>query len=562
MRKKTITRQHQSEAVILDLIAASVALTGLLTVAGVLFAQSRLRHEGIVSLDAHVTLLVGLTFTYLAALLRRGKHNAWLIALPLYIFIVVRNFRHLLFDLPADIHNPALIILQLLVPAVALVGLIIGRKYFVVRSELATFAVALRRAALVLVIAFLYGFIGFQLLDEHDFHREIPLQTGAHYTIDQLNVTTDQDLMAYTKRAKLFLDSLAIISVGSLFYVGLSFFAPIRFRLSDQRRNRQDIAGLLKKYPANSEDFFKLWPHDKAYFFNNKRTSALAFRVKYGTALVVGDPAGSPKDFKNLLGDFINYCHINDWEPALIHTQEQNIKMYETLGFDTQKIGEEAVVDIKHFQNNVSNNKYFRNIKNRFAKQNYSVQIFSPPHSKAFLRRLKQISDEWLELPGRSERGFMMGYFNEDYLQQCDIMVAQDNQEKIQAFINQIPSYDKKEANFDFLRSAKHGHSNINDYLMLCLINHLSQQGFKRINMGLAPLTGLKKTGKAGTEISAIDNALQLVYSAGGRFYSFEGLKRFKDKYEPNWQSRYVVYRGGLRGFSRTMNALVRAMKI
>jgi phosphatidylglycerol lysyltransferase len=292
------------------------------------------------------------------------------------------------------------------------------------------------------VIAFLYGFVGFQLMDEHDFHHEIAPLTGAHYTTDQLNITTNQQLTPYTKRAKLFLDSLATISLGSLFYVGVSFFAPIRFRLSDQRHNRADAHRLLEKYHGNSEDFFKLWPHDKAYYFNTNRTAFLAYRVSSRVALVVGDPVGEQKDFRNLLNEFVSYCHVNDWEVSFIHIQDKYAKLYKSLGFEAQRIGEEAVIEIADFGKNVAPNKYFRNIKNRFDRQNYSCQIFNPPHSKAFIRKLKNISDQWLEAPGRSERGFMMGYFSGVYMQQCDIMAVFDQVGSMKAFINQVPSYD------------------------------------------------------------------------------------------------------------------------
>jgi lysylphosphatidylglycerol synthetase-like protein (DUF2156 family) len=52
------------------------------------------------------------------------------------------------------------------------------------------------------------------------------------------------------------------------------------------------------------------------------------------------------------------------------------------------------------------------------------------------------------------------------------------------------------------------------------------------------------------------------VYSNGDRFYSFSGLHRFKDKYHPDWQDRYIAYPGGVRNFTRILTALNRAMKV
>jgi len=142
-------------------------------------------------------------------------------------------------------------------------------------------------------------------------------------------------------------------------------------------------------------------------------------------------------------------------------------------------------------------------------------------------------------------------------MQQCTLLVARDAAGTIQGFINQIPSFDPKEANYDLLRQTKTALSNTNDFLLLEFSRHLLGAGFSRLNLGLCPLVGLKNPTDDQT---IVDNALQFVYSNGDRFYSFSGLYRFKAKYEPIWQNRYIAYRGGLRGFTRTVNALNRAM--
>ena len=124
--------------------------------------------------------------------------------------------------------------------------------------------------------------------------------------------------------------------------------------------------------------------------------------------------------------------------------------------------------------------------------------------------------------------------------------------------MNQIESFDQYEANFDFLRHASDAPSNSNDYLLMEFAVMLKGQGFERLNMGLCPLSGLDSKDE---ERSVIDNALQFVYSNGDRFYSFSGLRRFKAKYEPEWESRYIAYRGGIRSFTKVLTALNKALK-
>src|SRR5581483_4545767 len=112
--------------------------------------------------------------------------------------------------------------------------------------------------------------------------------------------------------------------------------------------------------------------------------------------------------------------------------------------------------------------------------------------------------------------------------------------------------------NFDFLRHADGAPGNINDFLMLNYIEQLNSHNIGRLNMGLSALAGLEDS-QADTS-PLLNSFLSFIYESGDRFFAFRGLNRFKSKYQPEWQDRFVVYRGGLAGFGRTMNALMRAM--
>jgi phosphatidylglycerol lysyltransferase len=159
------------------------------------------------------------------------------------------------------------------------------------------------------------------------------------------------------------------------------------------------------------------------------------------------------------------------------------------------------------------------------------------------------------------ERGFAMGYFSEEYLQQCNIMVVRDAAGTIQAFLNQVPAdFDSQEATYDLLRHVNTSVSNINDYLLMQFIGYLEKEHYSKLNLGLCPLAGLDEADE--TQKSFLDNVLRFAYANGDRIYSFSGLYRFKSKYEPEWSDRYIAYQGGVRNFSRTMTALTRAMRV
>jgi phosphatidylglycerol lysyltransferase len=540
----------------LNAIAALMAISGLFTLSGVLFELKHLRNARLVIADAHITVIAGLSLIYLGMLARRGKRNAWYISLAVFGYLFIRNIRHFVFDTSLSDDYILRATMTLIVPAATFGLLILARDLFKARSEVLSLSIALRRALIILSVAFLYGVAGFQLFDQKDFHQEIALPAAAHYTIDQFGLTNNH-VTAYTKRSVFFVDSLAAVSITSVIYAAAAFFAPVRFRLSHHNEDYKAASDLVARQSTTSEDFFKLWPRDKAYFFNQSRTAVIAYKVVGGSALAVGDPVGPPGRLKNLIDEFESYCLLNDWSPAFIHAEAINLKAYKLFGYEYQKIGEEALVDVTHFTDKVGANKYFRHINNKFTKLGYSCELLEPPHSAEVLSRLRTISNDWLSVPGRAERGFMMGYFNDEYMQHCRLLCARDGDGTIQGFINELPAY-KAEANFDFLRHAQDSPGNLNDYLMLSFIDSLNQRQVKTLNMGLAPLSGLD--GDQSSESQLINNFLNFAYINGSRFYSFQGLKRFKSKYEPSWQSRYIVYRGGLAGFGKTMTNLMRAM--
>jgi phosphatidylglycerol lysyltransferase len=560
-RSTHMSKPHYKSRNSATLISILVGVNGVYILASTLVEQIAV-HRGshLSDLLVDLPLLLGISVLYLSTLLRRRKWTAWLVTVLAYTFYLAFGTVQLLTRTSTHQLHVHILLRVIVFPCIILALLIGFQREFVVKSDIQGFGVAARFSAIILLVALVYGVVGFQLLDDSDFHQEISLTSAVHYTIDQFNITTHKPLKPYTKRAHLFTDSLSFVSSAAVIYAVLALFQPIRARFSDQTAARELLLSLMERYGAPSEEFFKLWPHDKQYFFDESSQAGLAFHSYQGVALCVSDPVGDPRHFASLLDAFGNMCFSNDWLPAFIHVSDEHRHMYEKQGFTLQKLGQEAVVTMDSFLSGAAKDKYFRQIRNKFQKQGYTSELLEAPHHNAVLDRLHAISDDWLSQGSRTERGFAMGYYSSEYMQQCQILVARDAAGTIQAFVNLVPAgFDTEEATYDLLRNAEGSLGNINDYLLMSLIEELQKKGYKRLNLGLAPLGGLNDD--KDEERTLIDNLLQFAYANGDRFYSFSGLFRFKNKYEPEWQDRYIAYQDGMRGFSRTITALTRCMK-
>ncbi len=545
------------------LLALIVLLNGLTIIIQTLFRQIVIRHVLRVNyLTVDISLVAGLSLIYLSALLEKRKRNAWFATILVYSFYFGSNLDNLQ-DINIVHHVVYKVIARYFVlPIIVLILLLISYRQFVVKSDYQTVVTSLKISLIVILILLVYGTTGFYFLGKHDFHQHLSVWQALYHTVDQLGLTTNL-LTAYSPRGHLFQNSLSIITIFGLGYIILSFFQPIKSHYYNYDHDWLRFKNLLQAdTDSRSEDYFKLWPKDKNYFFDSSFRSALAYRVESGQALILGDPTGDKTRFKNLIQEFDGICFSNDWKMAFIHTEYRNHKLYESEGYNLQKIGQEAVLDIDVFIGRTVHNKYFKNILNRFRANNYSYELLNPPYDRNFIMSLKNISDNWLRTGGHAERGFAMGYFDPEYINNCQIMVVRNAQNKITAFLNLIPAnFDQSEATYDLLRYDHNSLSNVNDYLLINVINELKHKGFKYLNLGLCPLAGFEDDQNSQEPKSIVDVIIKLAYDYGDRFYSFRGLYRFKKKYEPVWRNRYIVYKGGLRSFSRVNNALIRTMR-
>ena len=120
-------------------------------------------------------------------------------------------------------------------------------------------------------------------------------------------------------------------------------------------------------------------------------------------------------------------------------------------------------------------------------------------------------------------------------------VITKDNE--IYAFANLFYSGNKNEISIDLMRyDADKAPNGIMDFLFMKIMEHGKENGFKYFNLGMAPLSGIedKNTGL----VSLWNKAGIFIYKHGNHFYNFEGLKKFKNKFDPEWKPKYVAFYG------------------
>lgn len=496
------------------------------------------------ALNHWLSVLFGFILVYAGFSLLRRSQVAWWVAVSVSLASLAS---HLLFA-----HH----YYYFIAPGLTLLLLLVSRSQFRARLELNSVQHGLKVFVYVLLAALLYGMVGFWMMDSRDFGHQFSLTTAFSQTLREFILFGDPTLIAHTRQAKWFLDSLSLIGFSSLMYVVYNLFKPIAYRFIIQPKGRQLTQKLLRKYSNSTEDFFKVWPADKSYFIADDRSVAIAYKVLNGIAICYGDPVGKPAGVQKHAGHFLDYCSRQGWLPSFVYVSSELISIYRKLGLTVVRVGHDAMIDINRFNSHTVRNKYFRNIKNRFDKSGYQIEISTPPHSRFLMKELRTISNDWLALPGRREWVFFSGFFEAAYLNRTTLVVLRDKHGSAQAFVNQIPVYKRGFTTIDLMRHTKHSPPNSMDYLLLTWLAKLQGAGFKQFSLGFVPFASdHKKTA------NLVERILRLIYQVPQPFVSFKGLHQFKSKYEPVWQDRFVAYRKELATPLRISLAITRAMK-
>ncbi|MGB3614018.1 MAG: phosphatidylglycerol lysyltransferase domain-containing protein, partial [Elainellaceae cyanobacterium] len=484
--------------------------------------------------------LSGFFLLMLSAQLLRRKRLAWMVVVALLVVSIVS---HALKGLDYE---------EALLSFVLLLQLLWLRPLFTAQSDRPSTIQGLRVLLGAVLFILAYGTIGFWLQDRH-YATPFSLPEAIAQTLAMFFTFDNWGLQPTTRFGQYFANSIYVVGAVALLYAVWMLFRPVIFRGAASEEERQRAQRIVEQHGCSSLARFALL-EDKSYYFSPSGETVVAYVPKGRGAVALGDPIGPTADRQEAIVGFREFCDRNDWHPAFYQTLPDDIALYQSLGFHTFKVGEEAVVDLSKFTLDGKAGKNLRTAMNKFTKQGYRVQHYAPPISDDLLAELRVISDAWLAHMQGAEKRFSLGWFDNDYLRSCEIAVVEDKQGRPIAFANLIPEYQRNEATIDMMRHLPDVERGAMDYLFTSLLQHCKAQGYDSFNLGLVVFSGVGET----PEAPRLEKGVHYLYEHLTQFYNVQGLRAYKDKFHPHWEPRYFVY-SRLADLPDVVVALVRA---
>ncbi|WP_437918784.1 phosphatidylglycerol lysyltransferase domain-containing protein [Sphingobacterium sp. LRF_L2] len=469
-------------------------------------------------------LILGILLLCCAAFLVRGLRNAWWLALLFASLSFVGNITK-----GIDYEEASLALFTIIV-------LVFTRNNYRLKGDPHLQNFGIQTSLFILLAVLVYGTIGFYLLDKKDFNVDFSFWESIKSTFRSF-ILLDPDPEPVTRFGLGFVRSINFLGGISLALLVYVFIKPFIFHVTPLEQERAQAMQLLQRFGRTADDYFKTYP-DKAYFFSKTTSGFIAYKTSGGFAIVLGEPVCTDDQqiIQQVIAEFERFCFDNGLKTAYYKIAEDRLSIFQSIGKKALPLGQEARLHLPSFSLEGKERKSLRNALNALQKKGYSAVVHAAPIKDGLLQKLKHVSDEWLTSMERKEIIFSSGMFDWEELKTQTIICIENTDEKVVAFLNIIPDYAPDEGTYDLIRKTEDAPAGVMDALIVAIIAELQLSEKQYLNMGMAAMSGIDKPQGLPEWV------MKFAYERLRQFRHYQGLYDFKDKFGPQWETKYLIY--------------------
>lgn len=486
---------------------------------------------GLVNSTAFSTaLFTSLVLILVASGLRRRKRRAWTIA------VIVLAF-NLLSDFFRYHYHP----LQIIPNAVLLVILLIVRNEFYAISDPATKFQPLYAFAILLSFTIISAIMMLYFRHGHDIVGN-PSFKNIFLTVIEGMVGISGPIEFINQRASDAVEfSLAALGI---FTIVLPLFLYFRRVKPLPKMSDEDIE-IVRKLIRHDVDQDSLGyfatRRDKSVIWAPSKKAGIAYRVEAGVMLASGDPFGEYSLWPAAIDAFLEEAKLHAWTPAVMGASDRGGEVWvEHAGMTAFDIGDEAIIKVKDFTLEGRPMANVRQMVNRIGRKGYVAKTTKWSDLDLSIRvELRGLAKKWRY--GTPERGFSMSMdrFGEDIDGEAIITIATLGDE-IKGLLYFVPwSHDG--ISLDRMQRERGTDPGVNELLIVQTVEWARENKIESISLNFAAFRSLFER---ADKISAgpITRGSRNLIRFFSNFFQVESLYRFNAKFDPEWQTRYLVY--------------------
>jgi phosphatidylglycerol lysyltransferase len=281
---------------------------------------------------------------------------------------------------------------------------------------------------------------------------------------------------------------------------------------------------------------------DKSLLFSASGDSFIMYAKQGRSWIALSDPVGAQQEWPELIWRFIEMADGHGGRAGFYKVRPQTLPLYLDAGMRAYKLGEEAYVPLHDFSLQGPRRANLRYGVKRGEREGLAFDLIPPSGVAAILPEIRAISDDWLIAHNTREKSFSLGAFDDAYVLRQPVAVVRQNARIVAFATLMAPDVQRIEASIDLMRQRSGAPAGAMDFLLANMMLHCRELGYQRFGLGMAPMSGMQEHQLA----SRWHRFGRLIFRHGERFYNFRGLRSFKDKFDPEWEARYLIAKGGL----------------
>lgn len=290
---------------------------------------------------------------------------------------------------------------------------------------------------------------------------------------------------------------------------------------------------------GRSYDSYLVMDLDRLYFWSSGDRAVLGFVLKGSQAVVIGGLIGPDAAREILLTEFMDHCRRHGWTAAFGLVPEHDLPLFDRHGFQSTKIGEDALIDLRHCTWQGKAYEWVRR-QSHYCQRHGLVCREISGSLRDRIPELSELSTQFLD---RTPHGRTMRYFvsrfdpDRLYRRRIFAALADGGAGRAEGFIICTPYRDGAAWAIEMYRSRQDAVRGTVPFLMHQAMQTFKDEGVEEVSLCLMPSVGCDRRRPGDSWL--IHTYLRITHRYLNFILDTPGLYHFKTRFRPRCDNVY-----------------------
>lgn len=268
----------------------------------------------------------------------------------------------------------------------------------------------------------------------------------------------------------------------------------------------------------------------------------VGFQNRRGVAIALGDPLGPEAGRPDVVRGFIDAAERAALTPCFFSAGEAT-RAAIPAGWRSLVVADDTIVDLPGLEFKGKAWNSVRSSLNRAGREEMTFRMSRYGDEPwGVQQQIRAISEMWVGDKGLPEMGFTLGTLTEARDPEVRLALALSPKGDVDGFLSWLPVYGPDGVvrgwTLDLMRRREGGFGPVMEFLIGSSARHFAEEGAQILSLSGAPLAH-ENPADAGLIADLTDRLAETLEPV----YGFRSLHRFKQKFNPRYETMYLLYR-------------------